>query len=376
MESSLPHMKGHLAPSTSDALRPTFRDIRALCRFSKTHEDMFRLAKDVPYWLQLLRSSPVLAFVVARCWHFDGLPQDGADARIRAYVRMKRIDICAAMGFPAYRWSVQIFSRMQIWSEEMVQILLLLRALLRWEPSARDIFDRKKRLGQFLGPTELKQLAIGERWGDFSLFENIDELAWFFQLPAAKRYWLADYYKRVALKNALNDVFLESVKPLASFRNERSAVSFITNYRKRGLVIWRATEQLEKRIKDFTWPEPPLPATDSILPILSNEALEKEGRNLRHCVATYGQRVLLGEYYVYRVEGSPRCTLGIQYVDGAWKIDQLKGERNEAPSDPGVFEKVNAWLLSASVEKRDTSSRMEYLKAISDITGFPVRRRR
>jgi hypothetical protein len=367
MQSSSSYEVTSFQPSTKDSLRLTFRDIRDLCRFPKPRRDLVALAKALPYWLQLFRSSPVIAFLVARCWHFDGQPEEGAGLRISRYVQMKRSAICESMGFPSDPRTVRLISRMHI-NPMLVQNLLLLRELLRWEPATRDILDRSRHVSV----RDLTEVAIGNRRSEFASWENIHQAAWFFKLPAAKRYWMAEHYFEGCRPRELDHLFLEPPRPLDWFRSERRAVSWIVSYQQRSLSIWLAKQKLN--VNGFGWPAPPIPPAPSINPVLSAEALEAEGKQLSHCVATYVERVLLGNYYVYRVEGSVRSTLGIKYGNGSWIIDQLKGERNAEPPAE-VFMLVNDWLLSAPTQKRDTSMRQAYLDAISELSGLPLLKR-
>ena len=364
MESSLPNDRKHPSPCATGGFCPTVENIRSIRQFPPPHEDIFILAETVPYWFQLLRHSPVLAFMVARCWHFDEQPQKGAEVRIRQYVRLKRSTICEAMGFPSDPRTVRLISRMQI-CEDLVQNLLILRELLRWEPATRDILNR----GGYITTHQLSRLALGDRWHEWLSVVNLVGLTWFFKLPAARRYWLADRYYSACSPSDLSKAFMKPVRGLWQFRNERQAVSYFADYQRHRSAIWKAEEQL--KLNAFGWPEPPIQAAENITPVLSIEALEREGQQMRHCVASYASRVFLGDYYVYRVECSIPCTLGIHYKDSSWKIDQLKGEHNEKPPED-IFKMVNDWLITAPKPNRDLSIRRQYLQTISKLCGLPL----
>lgn len=327
---------------------------------------MLMLAKSDLYWSQLLRSSPILAFLVVRCWHFDGQPEEGAAERIRRYIRQKRSGICAAMGFPSDQRTVRLVSRMQMCREGLVTHLLLLRALLRWESSARDILER----GKHVTASQLSRLAIGENWSELFPWDNLQNAAWFFQLPAVRRFWLAQQYLTASRLSELQKAFMEPIKSLACFRSERKAVAYFVEYLKRKNAIMTAAKLLDRSIDGFAWPDPPVPLTETVIPVLSFAALTAEGKRMEHCVAEYAPRIVRGEYYVYRVEGSIPCTLGIQYTGGSWKIDQVKGARNEPVQDQSISKMLDDWLRSAPAQKRNSSARCEYLQEISKISGL------
>ncbi len=56
--------------------------------------------------------------------------------------------------------------------------------------------------------------------------------------------------------------------------------------------------------------------------------LIREGLAMKHCVAEFGQEILHGRYYAYRVLAPARATLGIKLKGGCWFIDQSRGAAN------------------------------------------------
>ena len=92
------------------------------------------------------------------------------------------------------------------------------------------------------------------------------------------------------------------------------------------------------------FPPPPLPGTDSIVPIVSVQELIEEGRKQANCVGSYDSRVKDGKYYVYQVLSPQRATLAIvQSADSNWRIDELKTRGNN-PASKETLGAVNAWL--------------------------------
>ena len=116
-------MDTELLPPTKDwATIPV--NIQVIREFPKPHEELFTLAEKVPYWWQLANSAPVLAFMVARCWCFDGLPKEGFIERVKKYVLLKRTEICEVMGFPANDRTVRLLQRVWINSEDSTPFLI------------------------------------------------------------------------------------------------------------------------------------------------------------------------------------------------------------------------------------------------------------
>ena len=93
-------------------------------------------------------------------------------------------------------------------------------------------------------------------------------------------------------------------------------------------------------------PPPPLPGTDKIQPIDSVRELLLEGQIMHHCVGSYIENVLSGDWYIYRIMEPERATLGILLDDmaGIWAVAQLKSYSNSTPS-ADVVELVYEWLV-------------------------------
>jgi hypothetical protein len=95
---------------------------------------------------------------------------------------------------------------------------------------------------------------------------------------------------------------------------------------------------------DAVFPEAPVPATATIQPIRNARELAREGHTMHHCVACYGQSVLEGSHYVYRVTAPERATLSIaRRSDGSWGVSDLRRACNERVS-PETEQAVAAWL--------------------------------
>lgn len=91
------------------------------------------------------------------------------------------------------------------------------------------------------------------------------------------------------------------------------------------------------------FPPPPFPGTTAIEPILNAGDLAAEGRQMRHCVASYAQRVSAGRCYLYRMLEPERATIEI-VLDGAVPtLGQFKRANNAVPGQ-AAWDAVDAWL--------------------------------
>jgi hypothetical protein len=95
---------------------------------------------------------------------------------------------------------------------------------------------------------------------------------------------------------------------------------------------------------------------------------------MHHCIGSYESRIVLGKYYAYRMERPYRCTVGIEFIEGSWKIDQVQGIKNERISDPEVRRWLKAWLANSSNLRVAPAPKLDYLKAISKACGLTLRK--
>lgn len=126
--------------------------------------------------------------------------------------------------------------------------------------------------------------------------------------------------------------------------------------------LWEYHEELvalqNSRVRDSTpaWEgrkPPPVPPAEWMLPIETEEALETEARDMRHCLSSHRYRdaAAEGRYYAYAVwHELGRATLGITREFGEeWCVDQLRGPANGAV-DPAVQAAVAEWAKRHGIE--------------------------
>lgn len=92
-----------------------------------------------------------------------------------------------------------------------------------------------------------------------------------------------------------------------------------------------------------TFPAPPIPGSDSIRPIQTQTELSEEGALMHHCVAAYGDAVMLGRSYIYAVHAPERATLEVRVESRS--VAQLKCAWNR-PASAETYRAVQAWLIS------------------------------
>jgi len=357
-------------------------NIQVVRKFPKPHEDLFNLAETVPYWWQLANSAPILAFMVARCWCFDGLPKKGHIERIQNYVLLKRGAICAAFGLPANQRTVRLINRVQISPEvqtpSLIADLKVLRMLLHWEPSSYDILEQC----ESFDIRQISLIATGIDLSDrptwmiqkYHFWMSLSGCEWFFRLPSTKRAWLVALYRLTALRyeDVLIKAFLDEVPPLSHFRNERKAAAYLKPYLQKAKAINIAKYQVMDDV--LSWPEPPIEPSEALFAISSYEALACEAAEMHHCIESYANRIFLGSYYAYRMELPCRCTVGIQFQRGKWQIDQVRGSHNVEITDPQIMTALEHWLSGSSARDIHRTPQLDYLKAISEKCGIALKK--
>ena len=104
----------------------------------------------------------------------------------------------------------------------------------------------------------------------------------------------------------------------------------------------RLEEERRRKIKKAGFPEPPIPGNKYIVPITTFRELEHEGEIMNNCVATYRDKILFKNRYIYKVFYPERCTLEVIGKRNC-AIGELKAKNNARPSKK-VYHYVRKWL--------------------------------
>ena len=100
-------------------------------------------------------------------------------------------------------------------------------------------------------------------------------------------------------------------------------------------------------------PEPPLQSGYSIEPITRQMDLIKEGREMRHCIASHLFNVVAGDYAVYRMAEPERLTIEVLVTQwGQCFIKEVRGKGNKLPSAQAM-QVVEQWFQENQPESND-----------------------
>ncbi|RMA82683.1 PcfJ domain-containing protein [Umboniibacter marinipuniceus] len=91
-------------------------------------------------------------------------------------------------------------------------------------------------------------------------------------------------------------------------------------------------------------PPPPVKPSGLINWLSTPEEVIDEGRAMRHCVASYAQRVQRGEYALYHMSEPGDLTIGLRRSVAGWQLDQVRGICNRLPTKEEL-EAIDEWFL-------------------------------
>jgi hypothetical protein len=100
-------------------------------------------------------------------------------------------------------------------------------------------------------------------------------------------------------------------------------------------------------------PDPPLQSAYSIEPITRQMDLIKEGREMRHCIASHLFNVVSGDYAVYRMAEPERLTIEVLVTQwGQCFIREVRGKGNKLPSAEAM-RVIEQWFQENQPESND-----------------------
>lgn len=110
-------------------------------------------------------------------------------------------------------------------------------------------------------------------------------------------------------------------------------------------------------------PPPPLPGNESIKPVTTQQQIVNEGREMKHCIASFVELVLSGEFYVYQMLEPERLTIGLTISQpllhgeaSRYRLREVRGKYNHYPTEASM-RLIEDWFESAQThEKRNENS--------------------
>ncbi|MEI8141008.1 MAG: PcfJ domain-containing protein [bacterium] len=297
----------------------------------------------------LAKANPVLAYALANNEQFKGSPAPEVTiTRAVRYSRLKQREILGTLGFPATEAMVKLFKKVPV---DIVHPGLI-RKLRQCTTSLKTlkIFAHLPTLttgviflaGQPGGAHLLTSKLL------YEVVESPDE-----QMAAPTGDMLCDILTVAHEMDATN-----RLRPFRSRRDVETCHTRIEQLHQEYLArkqqeilnringIARRIAEEKRKIRPARFPPPPIPGTETIVPLESYAELKRESDTQNNCVGrgrTYAEKVLSGEIYIYRVLAPDRHTLSIVKRGGCWQIGELQMHRNSGCTQATRMV-VNHWL--------------------------------
>jgi hypothetical protein len=364
-----------------------------------------------PECLELAESHPVLAALLANTARVDrryrvDLPADERGPFLRALACRPRREILGALDFPPAESLVRLLGkvparRLHLESVRLLRDLRLaphaakaLRHLPRFGSSILPIAVRRG-LWPHVGPQLLHEVAEDDDGSVYFRLRDTVEMA-----EALGRIGEIGIVPSRAALDALHDRLQQehearAQRNLREARRREEALAREAAHRASLVVLDGAPRPAPVPAPLPRRPPEPPPAPllqppsspPGIVRLLTRAELRAEGREMGHCVASYGRKVEGGEYAVYRVLAPERATLGLRFsrARGLWGIDQIRGHANVGVRcetrlylrdwiETGVVDPAAArWALAhARRQHRKTRARLE--DAIDEADRAEIRR--
>ena len=161
--------------------------------------------------------------------------------------------------------------------------------------------------------------------------------------------------ERFQINQILSDVFQLGYRVLDVDSIKR--IHAVTSYEELRVLHdrWVVAQHRINFIPDANSNKPyviPFEGNNNIVPIRNYQELELEGVEQNHCVAIYHNRIIKGEYLVYKMFMPERVTIGLKrhyVVNGrcseTYTVDQIQARNSRMPSTE-TLEAVYGWLDS------------------------------
>jgi hypothetical protein len=304
---------------------------RAISKFPARQWHMMDLLACCPGSLDLVQSTPALAYALASNWVFRNETHNQPPQSSCRLVLLPQREIAGWLGFPARQSTVRVLRKL-VTCDISIEGLLQLRDGL-WDEDSAMLLRHCSSITR-----EVMAFAtVPERRRHFSP-------RFLAELPTYGLNFTSD-----SLQRLLSPQILGNLDPSMRFDSMEQVKEFVAEYE----TIQREAVGREQSFCQFS--PPPIPGIAEINPLINSRELADEGRIMRHCVAGYEGLAACGHSYFYRVTAPERATLALIREGGKWRLDQIHGPRN-AKVGPETKSFVQSWFstFGGAVAGRNT----------------------
>jgi hypothetical protein len=299
---------------------------------------MLNLFARCPGSLDLSRSNPALAFVLASNWVFHKPAVQRPMRAARTWVGTKQRAILEWLGFPGTESARKVLAKIRA-DALNIQMLIYLRTALANPVCAKLLshlpcLNREavmmacdRRLTPHVSPKLIEDVLVDQ--------VNPDEI----QENARRE------------RKTVYDLFLDTIRMADIVDWEKCPTTFCSLKRLRTVHDELAPRMTLSRLRQrYNIPDrfadPPFCGTEHIVPLTTPEELCREGYLQKNCVGAHMSSVSAGHEYIYRVKQPVRGTLAIVYRAGTWHPDQFYLACNQPVSET-VYRDVFSRLLAS-----------------------------
>lgn len=277
---------------------------------------------------ELFSHSPNLCWLLIVASDEAGWPA----ARVEALLRLPRRQILEALVGNGSKAMVKLVHRVQLCSGDLKEYRLLCQALaqpqqvlplMAWPIIPVNLLLVATSFPELIHSRLIRQLVLTTDLSQEALTARIKKYVRYWQdaLNIARLLGITD--ARIALERCADPQALEALHDRWTDRlNQQSCIA--------------AHGKVE-------FPPPPVAGNEHIHPILTLEDLQEEGRLMRHCVASYVDKIMSGECYIYRILQPQRATIEVIFRNGKPAPGQVSLVRNRKP-DEQTWAAIHYWL--------------------------------
>lgn len=276
------------------------------------------LCSHYPAVYDLFVSAPTLVWLLVQQARRQAWPEQ----QIEALCRQKRTQILQACQFPARPFAVNLLGKVRL-NQFGGGELTAIHALL-WRSNCQKLTHLPQ-----IDERLLRLLFRYPELTDSHLAMTYRPEAWSYQA------WrLIDDCRRMAAQLGVHNM----LQRIGQCKHQDQLQLLHDD------LVTRINSNKTTRLPDVNYGPPPFAGTEHIIPVTTSAELSEEGKQQRHCVVSYHDRIFRGRYYVYRITYPQRATLGLKLSYGFKpQLDQLKGFANQAVSEP-TSQAVLSWL--------------------------------
>jgi hypothetical protein len=329
----------------------------------------------LPEALELALDNPVLAYAIVNNNELTGRSPTSAGFMAIRYFRGSRRRACAWLGFPGRQTMVNIFKRTAPEAAHPSHLRMLCMRL-NDDP---DLLTQLAHLPRIhLGVMALVIMPQYKTFGTPKLLQEVAAEPEEAALPLSANMiqdWLSMINHQGKDEPSLSFVSLKRARELHEEENLHYQ-GFLAAEQAEQERLQRLAYDREFRLQqiregqeqpaynshapvkeEWPFPLPPIPGTETIVPITTPEALRQESLLMSNCVATFEARIRHGLTYFYQILKPQRGTLQISCrSDGVWMRSELKKARNRAPTISQI-RAVDTWLWEAIEERNKNPQR-------------------